>query len=61
MVLSAAMSLFGHQPNAYRDTEIWRRPVGAPKVAAKPVAAPPRMEEKIVMTIDWRSAADDQT
>ena len=56
MVLRAAMSLLGHQPNAYRDMEIWRRPVGAPKVAAKPVAAPPRIEAKIVMTMDWRSA-----
>ena len=57
IVLSAAMTLFGHHPNAYRDTEIWRSPVGAPKVAAKPVGAAPRREAKMVMTMDWRSAA----
>lgn len=48
--------MFGHHPNAYRETEICRKPVGAPNVAAKPVAAPPRMEAKMVMTMDWRSA-----
>ena len=54
------MTLFGYHPKAKRETLIWRRPVGAPKVAAKPVAAPPRIEAKMVMTMDWRSAARDQ-
>ena len=52
MVLIAAMSLLGHDPNAYRDMEIWRKPVGAPNVAAKPVAAPPRMDAKMVIKMD---------
>ena len=60
IVLRAAMSLLGHHPNAYLDTEICLSPVGAPKVAANPVAAPPRIDAKMVMTILWRSAIGTQ-
>jgi len=58
IVLRAAITLLGHHPNAYLDMEICLSPVGAPKVAAKPVAAPPRIDAKMVTTILWRSAAN---
>ena len=49
IVFSTATSLVGHQPKLYLLIEIWRRPVGAPKLAQKPDTDPPRIDPKMQM------------
>ena len=50
-VLRRATSLFGYHPMLYLPTEICRKPVAAPKVAQKPLTAPPKIDAKMHMRI----------
>jgi hypothetical protein len=48
-VFNTATSFVGHQPKLYLLMEIWRRPVGAPRLAQKPETLPPRSDPKMQM------------